>query len=93
VDGSELHPRSSKQTETIVMTEVQSLAAFVERARFCDISAAAVEQLKIRVLDTVGVAIGALDAPPIAAIRELIAELGAVAVIRDLIAELAACRT
>lgn len=80
--------RSSKQTETTVMTEVQDLAAFVERAHFGDMSAAAVDQLKIRVLDTIGVAIGALDAPPIVAIRELIAELGAIAVVRDLIAGL-----
>lgn len=70
------------------MTEVQNLAAFVERARLEDMSAEAIDQLKIRVLDTVGVAIGALGAPPMAAIRELIAELGAIAVVRDLIAEL-----
>jgi hypothetical protein len=34
-----------------------------------DLSDAALEQLKIRVLDTVGVAIGALDAPPIQSFR------------------------
>lgn len=58
------------------MTEVQQLAAFVERARFSDLSEAALEQLKIRVLDTIGAAIGALDAAPIAAIRKLTNELG-----------------
>ena len=58
------------------MTQVQILAGFVERARFADLSIAAVEQLKIRVLDTIGVALGALDAGPIGAIRKLIAELG-----------------
>ena len=58
------------------MTEVQALATFVERARFGDLSEAAREQLKIRVLDTVGVAIGALDAPPIVAIHKLTIELG-----------------
>jgi 2-methylcitrate dehydratase len=36
----------------------------------------AVEQLKIRVLDTIGVAIGALDAAPMLAIRKLTSELG-----------------
>jgi len=58
------------------MTLVQSLAAFVERARLADMSATAAGQLKIRVLDTIGVAIGALDAPPIRAIRSLTDELG-----------------
>src|SRR5947208_2849988 len=58
------------------MTEVQMLASFVERARLADLSAAAMEQLKIRVLDTIGVALGALDAGSIGAIRKLTAELG-----------------
>jgi 2-methylcitrate dehydratase len=58
------------------MTEVQVLANFVERAQLRDLSGEAVEQLKIRVLDTLGVAIGALHAEPIAAIRKLIVELG-----------------
>ena len=58
------------------MPEVQELAEFVERARLPDLSEEAAEQLKIRVLDTVGVAIAALAGPPIVAIRELIAELG-----------------
>jgi 2-methylcitrate dehydratase len=58
------------------MTEVESLARFVERARFDDLSEEARKQLKIRVLDTVGVAIGALDAPPIKAIRELADDVG-----------------
>ncbi|WP_159726963.1 MmgE/PrpD family protein [Methylosinus sp. Ce-a6] len=58
------------------MTEVQTLAEFVERARLEEMSDAALRQLKIRVLDTIGVAIGALDAPPIAAIREMTRELG-----------------
>ncbi|CAK7039321.1 MmgE/PrpD family protein [Kerstersia gyiorum] len=58
------------------MTEVAQLASFVHRARFEDISAAAVQELKIRILDTVGVAIGAQDAPPIQAIRSLLHDLG-----------------
>lgn len=58
------------------MTEVQNLAAFVERARLSDLSRVALEQLKIRVLDTIGVALGALGAPPVAHIRELVHELG-----------------
>ncbi|HET6655105.1 MAG TPA: MmgE/PrpD family protein [Gammaproteobacteria bacterium] len=58
------------------MTEVQELARFVHEARYENISEEAVEQLKIRVLDTLGVAIGALDAAPLIAIRELIESLG-----------------
>jgi 2-methylcitrate dehydratase len=58
------------------VTLVQALASFVDRARFADMSVSAVEQLKIRVLDTIGVAIGALDARPIRAIRALTDELG-----------------
>ena len=58
------------------MTEVQELARFVADATYEKISAEAVEQLKIRVLDTIGVAIGALDAEPIRAIRALTDDLG-----------------
>ncbi|MBS0381729.1 MAG: MmgE/PrpD family protein [Proteobacteria bacterium] len=58
------------------MTEVQKLAAFVHAACFEQISAAAVEQLKIRILDTLGVAIAALDAKPTLAIRRLTESLG-----------------
>lgn len=58
------------------MTESQNLAAFVEAAILDGASPEAVEQLKIRVLDTLGVAIGALDAEPIVAIRELLEDLG-----------------
>jgi 2-methylcitrate dehydratase len=60
----------------IVVTQLQALASFVQRARFRDLSDQALEQLKIRVLDTIGVAIGALDAEVIRAIRKLTAELG-----------------
>lgn len=58
------------------MTEVQQLAQFVVGADFGMLEANVVEQLKIRVLDTVGVAIGALDAAPLVAIRELTESLG-----------------
>lgn len=58
------------------MTEVQDLAAFVEKASLDDLSPEALEQLKIRVLDTLGVAVGALDAEPIVAIRGLLDDLG-----------------
>ncbi|MBO0732885.1 MAG: MmgE/PrpD family protein, partial [Methylocapsa sp.] len=58
------------------MTEVEQLAAFVTRARFEDLSAAAQKQLTIRVLDTIGCALGALSAGPISAIRAQTAEFG-----------------
>ena len=58
------------------MTEVQQLAAFVHAAQYAQISAPAVEQIKIRILDTLGVAIGALDAPSMQAIRRLTESLG-----------------
>ena len=58
------------------MTEVQDLARFVARARPEDLSADARAQLKIRVLDTVGVAIAALDAKPMRAIARMTSELG-----------------
>lgn len=58
------------------VTEVVELADFVARAHFSDISAAALTQLKIRILDTIGVAIGAIGAGPPAAIRRLTEQLG-----------------
>lgn len=58
------------------MTESQQLAQFVQDADLARISSEAVEQLKIRVLDTLGVAISALDAEPTVAIRELLTDLG-----------------
>lgn len=60
----------------IPANEVQELAAFVYAAAFPAISAAAVEQLKIRVLDTLGVAIAALDAPLMVALHKLTEALG-----------------
>lgn len=58
------------------MTEVEELARFVRSANYDSLSARAVEQLKLRLLDTLGVAIGALDAPSLVAIRKLTDTLG-----------------
>ena len=58
------------------MTEVSQLARYVEAASLTEMSSEALEQLKIRVLDTLAVAIGALDAEPIVAIRGLLNDLG-----------------
>lgn len=53
------------------MKQVEQLAEFVREASFADLSKDAVEQLKIRVLDSLGCAIGALSAPPIQEIRQV----------------------
>jgi 2-methylcitrate dehydratase len=57
-------------------TEVRALADFVARARLEDVGPQARQQLRIRVLDTLGVAIGALDAEPTRAVRALTEDLG-----------------
>src|SRR5213080_117706 len=58
------------------MTQVEQLAAFVVRARYEDLSEEARLELKIRVLDALGCAIGALDGPPVKMIREQIEDFG-----------------
>ena len=58
------------------MTEVDELARFAARADYSQLSSEAVQQLKIRTLDTVGVAIAALDAEPTIAVRALTEKLG-----------------
>jgi 2-methylcitrate dehydratase len=50
-------------------TALQPLAEFTSAARPAQVSAYALEQLKIRLLDTLGVAIGALDAAPVGEAR------------------------
>src|SRR5215472_19357318 len=57
-------------------TESATLAAFVTRASYDDLSSSAREQLKIRILDSVGCALGALGAGPIRSIREQIDAFG-----------------
>src|SRR5438132_5968468 len=58
------------------MTEAEKLAAFVGRAGYDTISEPARQQLKIRVLDSIGCAIGALDAEPIGLVRAQVEEFG-----------------
>src|SRR5690242_12185748 len=59
-----------------VMTQVEQLAAFVRRMNYDDLSAEAREQLKIRMLDALGCAIGALEGPPIKLLREQLEDFG-----------------
>ncbi len=54
----------------------ERLAAFVEGARWEDVSPAAREALKIRVLDSLGCAFGALGGEPVRMIRKDIDEFG-----------------
>jgi 2-methylcitrate dehydratase len=66
----------SSSPRVVAMTEVQRLARFVCARSWDDLSADARAELKIRVLDALGCALGALTAPPVEAIRELVQELG-----------------
>ncbi|MGO8990249.1 MAG: MmgE/PrpD family protein [bacterium] len=56
------------------MTHAEQLAAFVVRASYDDLSEAARQQLKIRVLDGLGCAIGAQQGEPIRLLRAQIEE-------------------
>lgn len=58
------------------MTAVQRLASFVTRTRFEDLSDDARIQLKIRVLDALGCAIGALGGEPVRIVRAHVDEFG-----------------
>ena len=58
------------------MTLVQHLAAFAHNATYEQLSAAAVEQLKIRVLDSLGCALGALGGEPIRMLRAHLSDFG-----------------
>jgi len=58
------------------MTEVERLARFVVTRSWDDLSEAARAELKIRMLDALGCALGALDASPVAAIRAQLEEFG-----------------
>ncbi|MGQ0548152.1 MAG: MmgE/PrpD family protein [Armatimonadota bacterium] len=58
------------------MTHAERLAAFVVRASYDELSEAARQQLKIRVLDSLGCAIGALDGEPIRMVRAQVDEFG-----------------
>jgi 2-methylcitrate dehydratase len=58
------------------MTLVEELARFVAGARYEALSPEASQQLKIRVLDSLGCAIGALEGEPIAILRAQINDFG-----------------
>lgn len=58
------------------MTIAEHMAEFVTRASFHDLSEAVRAQTKVRVLDSLGCAIGAVDGEPIRLIRSQIEEFG-----------------
>ena len=58
------------------MAQVDQLAAFVTRARYEDLSAETRQQLKIRIIDALGCAIGALEGPPIKMLRAQLDDFG-----------------
>ena len=57
-------------------TQAERLASFVSRAGWADISPAARGALKIRVLDSLGCAYGALEGPPVRMLRKQVDEFG-----------------
>lgn len=58
------------------MTEVERLARFVATRSWEDLSGPARAELKIRVLDALGCALGALDARPVRAVRAVVDDFG-----------------
>lgn len=60
------------------MTEVQKLAKFVSTRKYSDLSETAIRELKIRLLDSIACAIGALEGEPVKMIKEQIDALAKV---------------
>jgi 2-methylcitrate dehydratase len=58
------------------MTEAERLAAFVTRVTYDDLSESTRSALKIRILDSLGCAIGALRGPPIRSLRTYVDTFG-----------------
>ncbi|GCE07924.1 MmgE/PrpD family protein [Dictyobacter aurantiacus] len=58
------------------MTQVERLAAWIERATYTDLSEEAKEALKIHILDALGCVFGALDGPPIRMLRAQLEDFG-----------------
>lgn len=55
---------------------VHELAQFIQQASYDDLSEEAIQQLKIRLLDSLGTAIGAVEGPPVQALRRMITDFG-----------------
>jgi 2-methylcitrate dehydratase len=61
------------------MTQAEQLAAFVVGVSYADLAEEVCRQLKIRILDALGCAIGALEAEPVELIRQQIDDFGGTA--------------
>ncbi len=71
--------KTTKNKNTSVekkQTEVQKLADFVLSRKYEDLSEAAVRELKIRLLDGLGCALGAAEGEPVQRIRKMIEDFG-----------------
>lgn len=58
------------------MTQVEQLATFVVNTKYEDLSKEAQQQLKIRILDALGCAFGALEGPPIKMLQTQLEDFG-----------------
>lgn len=58
------------------MTEVQKLAQFINTRTYSDLSEDAIRELKIRLLDSLGCAIGALKGEPVKMLKEQLDDFG-----------------
>ena len=58
------------------MTTTEELASFIESVSYDDLSDETSEELKKRVLDSAGIAIGAMGEPPVEAVGETVTEFG-----------------
>jgi 2-methylcitrate dehydratase len=56
------------------MTVIEEMAAFVARMSVEGLSAAGRLQLEIRILDTLGCALGALDAAPVRSVKQFVTD-------------------
>ncbi|MEO8285296.1 MAG: MmgE/PrpD family protein [Chloroflexota bacterium] len=72
----ELAPVGISHIPDMGPTQVERMSAFVQRVTYGDISEDARQALKVRVLDSVACAMGALDGPPIRMLRAYLEELG-----------------
>lgn len=60
----------------VIMTIAREIARFSTQRSFEDISKGAVKDLKCRILDSIGCAVGALDGEPVRVIRRYLEDLG-----------------
>jgi 2-methylcitrate dehydratase len=67
---------SVSSDESRQITQAGRLAAFVARASYEDLSERARRQLKIRILDSLGCAIGALEGEPVESLRAQVEDFG-----------------